>query len=72
MFDDIKENSAWRPISLQIELYKSAGSTNELSVENGFEQVFKNKIAEKKNLPFFKPIGQFMNAFLSGKITEGR
>jgi len=58
--------------SVQIELYKPAGSTNALSVEIGFEQVFKNKIAEKKNVPFFKPIVQFMNAFPSGKIAEGK
>jgi len=48
------------------------GSTNDLPVENAFKQVFKNKIAKKKTVPFFKPIGQFMNAFLRGKITKGK
>jgi len=48
------------------------GITNELSVKNAFEQVFNNKRVEKKNVPFFKLIIQFIDAFLRGKITEGK
>jgi len=52
--------------------YKPVGSTNDLSVENAFEQVFKNKRLEKRNVPLFRPNIQFIDAFLRGKITESR
>ncbi len=52
--------------------YKPVASTNERSGENGCEQVLKDKRVEKRNVPFFKPIVQFIDAFLREKITESK